>query len=182
MRFQPSLINLTKLKEGDGPSFKCLFDQLYPELFLFANSIVINPPIAEEIVIDSFVKFWIKRSTFHCFSPIRSFLFITTKNSCFNYLDKVTTEARVKKEFQILHELNELTIQNEITRNEIILEVFRLVKDLPPQCQKIMIMGFSEGLNNEKIASLMGISKHTVKNQKVRGIKMLKKRIKGKTG
>src|SRR5712675_2411971 len=85
MRIQNSLINLTKLKEGDSLSFKYLFNQLYPELFLLANSIVINPPVAEEIVTDSFVKYWIRRSDFDSVSSIRSFLFISTKNSCFNY-------------------------------------------------------------------------------------------------
>jgi RNA polymerase sigma-70 factor (family 1) len=175
---QMPIISLDKLREGDTNAFKCLFNHLYPELFLFANSIILDAPAAEDIVTDTFVAFWIKRLGFNSFATIKSFLIITTKNSCFNHLDRAKVRRRAKHEIEIQSALEERVRLAEITRRAVVNEIFRIIKDLPPKCQKILIMVYSEGLGNEEIAEIMGISKNTVRNQKKRGIQILKDRLK----
>jgi len=171
------IINLNSLREGDTKAFKCLFNYLYPELFLFANSIILDRQAAEDIVTDTFVTFWLKRLDFNSFATIKSFLIITTKNSCFNHLERVKVRERAKYELEIRSAMEERARLAEITRWELVNEVFRIIKELPPKCQKIIIMVYSEGLCSQEIAQIMGISKNTVRNQKKRGIQILKERI-----
>ena len=179
MRTQMPLINVDKLKEGDACTFKCLFNHLYPELFLFAKGFVFDSQAAEDIVTDTFVAFWLKRSDFDYTSTIRSFLFITIKNSCINHIERIRIRERAKREIEIQYMLEERARLVEITRREVVNEIFRMIKDLPPKCQMILIMVYSEGLGNQEIAEIMGISKNTVRNQKKRGIQILKERIQG---
>lgn len=178
MRLQMPIISVDKLKEGDADTFKCLFNHLYPGLYLYANRIVFNSPVAEDIVIDTFVSFWIKRLDFNSLAAIKSFLIITTRNNCFNHLDKVKVRKRAKLEIEIITALEERTRLTEIARREVVNEIFRIIEDLPPRCQKVLILMYSEGLDNQEIAEIMGISKNTVRNQRKRGIQLLKARLK----
>src|SRR5699024_12685888 len=70
----------------------------------------------------------------------------------------------------------ELELQ-EVLHNEVWAEAYRELKCLPLQCQRVLRLGYFDGLNNEEIANKLKLSVQTVKNHKYRGIQELKKKL-----
>ena len=66
------------------------------------------------------------------------------------------------------------SVLSEITRAEVLRDAFYLVESLPNQCRKIVLMSFVVGMSNQQIARRLQLSIHTVRNQKVRGIQLMR--------
>lgn len=155
-------------------AFDTLFNHYYAPLVYFARKIVSDPLVAEDIVTETFLKFWQRQQDFTCDQTIKSFLYITTRNACLNHLQTARYQARVKQALRSFTDDSTDFILNEITRAEVLREVFYLVESLPIQCRKIVLMSYVAGLTNRQIAHRLQLSVHTVRNQKVRGIQLMR--------
>ncbi len=62
-------------------------------------------------------------------------------------------------------------------RTEILKDLYAELQKLPPECRKVMELVFVEGWDSKKIAEHLDITVSTVKNQKSRGIHLLRKRF-----
>ena len=71
------------------------------------------------------------------------------------------------------------TIFAKLTRMDVSRQVHAAVRSLPPMCSRVIWLSYLDGLKNQEIAQLLQISVHTVKNQKARGLYLLKKKLKG---
>jgi RNA polymerase sigma-70 factor (ECF subfamily) len=70
----------------DQPAYKELFALFNRSLQQFAVSFVRSPEVAEEIVSDVFIKVWKKRAGLHRIHNLKLYLFISARNTAFNYL------------------------------------------------------------------------------------------------
>jgi RNA polymerase sigma-70 factor (family 1) len=157
-------------------SFATLFKQYYSPLVYFARKLVSDSLVAEDLVTEIFIKFWQKQDQFHCYQAIKSFLYISVRNACINHLEHVRYQARAKQTLRAISDDNVESVLNEISRAEVLREVFYLVESLPIQCRKIVLMSYVAGLSNRQIAHRLRLSVHTVRNQKVRGIQLMRSR------
>jgi RNA polymerase sigma-70 factor (ECF subfamily) len=110
-------------------------------------------------------------------SSAKAFLYISTRNACINFLQQAQYQARVRNSLRYLLDDSCDYVLNEITRAEVLRTIYMLVEKLPPQCRKIILLSFSTGLSNRQIADMLHLSVHTVRNQKVRGIELVRKRL-----
>jgi len=62
-------------------------------------------------------------------------------------------------------------------KSEVYGELYRAINNLPSQCRTIISLSYIEGLNNKEIADQLGLSEQSVKNTKVRAIKILKQEL-----
>jgi len=70
-----------------------------------------------------------------------------------------------------------MTIMNrKIYEQEIYRQVFAAIEELPPRCKKVFEMHL-QGKKNSEIASLLNLSIETVKTQKKRAMRHLRKRM-----
>lgn len=53
---------IEKIRQGDMGAFRTLFDHYYPGVRRFANGLVHNLYIADEVAQNVFVRVWVKRS------------------------------------------------------------------------------------------------------------------------
>ncbi len=171
--------NFREMNNGDPKTFNNLFKSLYSSLVQFARRIVIDKAVAEDIVTDVFVKLWQRHSNFSSAQSARSFLYISTRNACFNHLEQAQYQVRAKQALRYLLDDSEESVLSEITRAEVLRQVFYLVHELPPKCRRIMLMSFVNGYSNQEIAGKLLLSVHTVRNHKVRGMRMVRKKLKG---
>jgi RNA polymerase sigma-70 factor (family 1) len=157
-------------------SFATLFKQFYSPLVYFARKLISDSLVAEDIVTEIFLKFWQRQDHFPCHKAIRAFLYVSTRNACLNHLEQVRHQARAKQTLRAISDENVDSVLNEISRAEVLREVFDLVESLPVQCRKIVLMSYVAGLTNRQIARRLQLSVHTVRNQKVRGIQLMRTR------
>ena len=68
-------------------------------------------------------------------------------------------------------------ILEDMIRKELLRDVYTTIRELPRQCKKIISMLYREGKGFREIAQEMDLSISTIKNQKERGIVLVRKKL-----
>lgn len=74
----------------------------------------------------------------------------------------------------LLLQNNDITFLHDEIKVDVLTQVKDKIECLPPKCKQIFKMAFFERLKNAEIAEKLGLTLQTVKNQKVRAIKLLR--------
>lgn len=119
---------------------------------------------ADEVVNDTFMSVWDKRSDLTLDENLRPLLYTIVRNKSISLLRKRKLEVTLLDEgFDVPdtgHTPAELLQARETER-----KVMELIEKLPPRCRQIFILSRKEGMANLEIADLMEISEKTVENQ-----------------
>lgn len=172
---------ITAFRNGDEPAFAELYSTLYGPLFYFIQRILNNTQETEDIVADAFIKLWNRRDSFESMEAIRCFLYVAAKNASFTVLKQRKENSRRHEKFGYLLslEMHGPCQQDEI-KTEVLNRILAEAQNLPQQCRTIFQLSYMEGRRNPEIATQLGITLQTVKNQKVKAIKSLKLMLAGK--
>jgi RNA polymerase sigma-19 factor, ECF subfamily len=160
----------------ESVAFATTFNQFYSSLVFFARKLIRDEFAAEDIVTEIFLKYWKKQKHFNSLPAVKSYLYISTRNACLNHLHHRRYEAATKADLLVLSDDFDDHVLNQITRTEVLRQVYSIVESLPVECRKIVLMSFIGGMSNQQIARRLHISVHTVKNQKFRGIRLMRTR------
>ncbi len=156
--------------------FNSVVKKYYPAIVFFAEKIIDNHAVAQEIAQDVFVKLWEQEKNFDNDTSIRNFLYLAAKNRCLNYI-RDTKRKQQREETIPLSPLSEDEITNNIILAEVWREIDLAINTLPEQCKKVIKLSFQEGKSTDEIAKLLDITESTVRNQKARGLSLLKKTL-----
>lgn len=125
----------------------------------------------EDILQDVFVRAYESESTQEIRSPT-SFLFKIAKNSAINEL--------AKKSHQLMSYVgdvadldvidNGLTGEQALERQERLATLNKAIADLPPQCQKVLVMRKIYGFTHKEVAERLHISVKTVEKHLTKGL------------
>lgn len=170
MKSEEELLQL--LKNGDEETIKLIFDKYYEGLCLYAESLIKNHQLAEEIVEDIFIHLWMNAQNSGITKSLKSYLFRSVHNNCLKYLDKLKTERKsivnisyTLQDYELLHPLTpDLPISNLIAQ-ELEEKASQTLESLPPQCKEIYSLNRFENLSYSEIAKKLNITVGTVKTQ-----------------
>lgn len=163
---------------SDLANVEQLFKSYYKKLCHFAWQLLDNKALVEDIVQDAFMSYWNDQQLLaENEIAIKNYLYSTVRHACYNIArhEKVVAKYWQHKNFEEREEEKILTC---MLRAEVFAEIQKAIETLPEGCQQVFKLGYMEGLNNLKIAELLGVSINTVKTQKQRGLKMLKCKLK----
>jgi RNA polymerase sigma-70 factor (family 1) len=168
-----------QFSSGDHKAFKAIFNEHYRALWHFANLLIRDRWEADDIVVESFLKLWKLRANFDSTQNIRAFLYITVRNSCFNYLKRVKVRQYSHKELLYLNgESTDVDLEQiadcKIIESEVLREIILEIKSLPPQMKKIFELIFLKGLSTEEISKQLKLSHATIRVQKAKAVRKLK--------
>ncbi len=169
---------LSRLQERDEEAFNEIFLALYPRLCLFAERFVQDSSDAEDIVEEAFIKLWNQPVLFNDDEHLKASLYRSIRNACLNFLK--VNQRRVDRDsffFEERGEYDEATYLSEITRTELLAELYAAISELPPQAQKVIIKSYIEGQSNQEVADDLSLSINTVKNHKQHGLALLRKKL-----
>lgn len=168
---------LRGLTSGDTLHYSYIFKEYYSALCHYAETIIGEPGHAEDIVQDVFERLWQKPYAFEDLRHLKDFLYKATRNAALNFLKGA--QHSKERQAKFLHEREEVDTaeDQDIIRMEVFRVIYREISNLPEQCGKIVRMSYIDGLKNEQIAEILSISLQTVKNQKTRGMKLLRMRL-----
>jgi len=165
-------------ENGEPVTFNEVFNQLYPKLCFFAERLTSSKDDAEEIVSESFVKLWKRKDGFNNMSNIKAFLYITVKNNCLDYLRSNKTKKIRQKVFSLQQDLiaeNNIELIELIElESEFIHQVYLEIEKLPEECKKVFKLTYLEELSRNEVASLLGITSNTVRNQNANAKRLLR--------
>ncbi len=170
---------LQRLNQGDEKAFDYFFHRYFPLIQSFAQRFVSDSAVAEEVVLDVFFKVWEKRTDFVDANALKAFLYIATRNASYNALKKDHSRNNHHEAASLLRGHVEESFVREIVRSEVYATLSQAINTLPEQCKRIIQLIFEEEKKPSEIAEALGISISTVNSQKARGLKLLRKRLKG---
>jgi len=167
------------LRNGCEQAFAQLYNQLFPILHAYANKMIKNEGDAAEIVQELFIKLWQRRCDFPSFPMLQSFMYKSTRNTCINYINHQKYKKKVIHSLQYLLQPNSIIepfSDEQLEKADKLQQCKRLINTLPEKCREIMKLYFEEGLTSNTIAKRFNKSVHTIRNQRLRGIQIVKRK------
>jgi RNA polymerase sigma-70 factor, ECF subfamily len=162
------------IKNSNQGVFELVFNYYYSGLVVYADQIIKDTVISEDIVQSVFMKLWETRETIEIRS-FRSYFMQCVKNRCIDHL----RSQQVKQRFDNrIPEAASMVMEEDLwTKNELNELLDRAVEDLSPRCREIFWMSRHENLKIAEIAEKLKISKRTVETQISKALKILRVRL-----
>ena len=175
MKLTPEAPPSKHLYDNDA-SFEHLFKTHYNALHAYAQMMLKDEDLAEEIVQGMFLKFWEKRLNLQIQS-IKAYLYKCVYNDSLNYLKQEKT--KIKYQQFTLHTMNteHESAASKIELTELQKRLSIALNQLPEQCRTIFQMSRFEELKYREIAERLGLSIKTVENQMGKALKILRLRL-----
>jgi RNA polymerase sigma-70 factor (family 1) len=166
---------IAEFKQGNKEAFAAVYKSHYAALFFFVRRFIPDRQEAEDITAETFIKLWKIRQNFDTHQNIKAFLYITARNACLDCLRAHRRSSGMQQEFlYLLLQNNDVTFIQDDVKADVLKQITDQIETLPPKCRQIFKMAFLQRLKNADIAERLGLTLQTVKNQKVRAIKMLR--------
>lgn len=166
---------LELLRKNDNAAWQYLIRIYAPVLLRLAQKIVKDDAVAEDLVMDTFVKLWQQNTNFTSLQQIKKYLYICTQNSCLNFLRCKRREMNRHKAFAEVYLQQKEVLEQEFMYTELLAEIRRAVDTLPPKMRQIFILAYFKQTSNEEIANHLNLSNQTVRNQKSAALTLLRK-------
>jgi len=152
-------------------SFQVVFESNYDFLCRYAERIVKDSSVSEDIVINVFLNLWKLYSSLDEKTNIQAYLFRSVNNSCINYLKSKYKRTEVPVSWSICEE--DLTLKvllpklsnplEHIIEKERLAEINEAIRRLPPKTRDVFMKSRYEEKTYAQISVEMGISINTVK-------------------
>jgi RNA polymerase sigma-70 factor (family 1) len=155
------LIRLTAL--GDEKAFRLIFNHYSGKLNNYLIRITESEEIAEDIVMDTFLKIWVNRSKLYEISNFDSYLYTMVRNQAFNAIKRMAHEAQIIRELSRDATEYQSVTEETVFYNDCKNMVRNAMERLPPQQRLVYTLSRDEGLKYDEIALEMNLSKNTVK-------------------
>jgi len=165
---------LEAFKNKDAKAFAYIFRLHRKALVYFAEQILGIREEAEDIVAITFIKLWEKHGDFDSFQALKSFLYVTTRNACIDFLRHSKRAFAAKKDYSYWAENKEEEILHIMYDAELLAELDREIELLPKKCREIFKLSFFQGLRTSEIADKLGLSVKTVRNQRAKAVHIIR--------
>lgn len=131
----------------------------------------------EDLVQDFFVSLWIDLPKNQIQTSLKSYLFSAVRNRCLDYQkhQKVVYKHRSFALFSA-HTSNS-SPDHYFAESELREAIEKSILKLTPRCREIFELSRGKGLNNQKIAEQLHLSKRTVELQISNAIKIMRKEL-----
>lgn len=133
--------------------------------------------IAEELVQDTFLTIWEKREQLDLNDQLRSYLYTSVKNRCYNYLTKkrIALDEYVEVEFETKG--NYPSPLENLSKKETEAKIKAGINMLPPKCKRVFLLSRNEQMTYKEISVFLEISIKTVENQMGFALKFLREHL-----
>lgn len=165
-------LNNKELKAWDK-----LYAAYYAALCSYANGILKNADVVQDVVQDTLINIWNSGCCFASVKELTWYLYRAVYNNALFWLRTETTHDRLLRklpveEMEIPDDEFEHTVQEELIR-----QVYVHIERLPEERKKILLLSL-KGHSGQEIADILNISINTVKTQKKRAFQFLREALK----
>ena len=173
------------IRKGDEAAFKVIYNRYVPRLYYFVYEYVPFHDIVENVIQDTFMVPWDKKSKLADNTNLGAYLFTVAKNNC---LYKLRDQRYKQKLFESTEvDESELKVNLDalgaldtslITFKEIEQIIENTLMQLPPQCRAVFKLSRYEEKKNKEIAEELGISLKGVEGHISKALKLFRTSLK----
>ncbi|WP_294140815.1 sigma-70 family RNA polymerase sigma factor [uncultured Sanguibacteroides sp.] len=164
------------LKIQERIEMRQLYHDYYEPLVLWADTIVKDMNLAEDVVQEFFIRLWEKKLYEHLKQKhLKSYLYTSVRNLA---LRKLQTKNKIEN-------LPDISLVEKVwedadhTHDELIKHIMDEIQKLPPRSRKILECVHLKNMKYAEVAEEMGVSVSTVKTLLVRCVKSLRQSMEG---
>lgn len=165
---------IQSLKSGEEKAYAYLVDRFHHSLCSYADSLVHDKDLAEDIVQNVFIRIWERRNTLDARFSFKGFLFRSVRNEFVDQYRK--KQSVVALEHNYAEALQGVEEEDEAFFERLLGVVQREIQDLPPKCQKIFLLSKRDGYTNSEIAEQLHLSKKTIEYYITKAFAILRKK------
>lgn len=169
------------LQIGDEAGLRYFMSQYGEPLRLFAYRITKNKEVSEEIVSEAFYKLWLGREKAVSVHSIKSFLFLVTRNACYDHTGS-SYQKKTTLEVEAILDREEIgpDILTQIIYTELISQIVVELENLPKQQAEIFRMSYIEGMKTDEICDVLDTSANNVYFARSKALSALRLAFKNK--
>ncbi len=156
---------LQQIAAGNEKAFQSLFNSYNAKLYHYIFGFVKSPQVAEELVMDVFLKLWLGRDLLVQIQKFDGFLFRVAHNKIIDFLRYSAKDQKLKN--LLLSQMKTssgLDADYSLINREYEEKVRESIDLLSPQRKKVYKLAHEEDLTHDQIAVQLRISKSTVNN------------------
>ncbi len=156
---------LAQVSEGNEKAFRALFFDYYEQLFKYISCIVKSKQIAEELVMDVFLKIWLGKELIPQIEKFDAFLFRVAHNKSIDFLRSVARDPKFQDLLWDQIQLaNDARADSSVLVHEYEAKLREAISLLSPQRKKVYQLSREQDMTHDQIASQLKLSKNTVNN------------------
>lgn len=163
------------LQNQDRIVFDFVFTYYYSGLCAFVNQYVNDKDVAEELVQDFFVRFWVDCPNLEIKVSLKAYFFASVKNDALDYIKHQAVKKRYKD--YILQNSPIVFEEDAYAEKELMGIITNGLLKLQPRCSEIFVLSRFKGKSNKEISKVFKISQRTVEIQISNALKLLKKEL-----
>jgi RNA polymerase sigma-70 factor (family 1) len=157
--------------------FEKVYNSLWSKLYSVAYNYFRDKTLAQEIVQDVFVSFWMKRKSIDGIIDLEAYLFRSVRNKIYDQFDKIASQEKLKR--QVALQVSEKT---DTTKEDIeYAETWELINQeidlLPSKTKEIFRLSRFGQYSNDEIAGNLHLSGKSVEYHITRALKRLRLRL-----
>jgi len=164
---------------GNQDAFRVLFEKHRDKLYNYLCTVVKSKEIAEEIVIDVFLKIWTGRELITEIRNMDAFLHKVAYNKALDFFRIASRNAALQKLIRReMEEAREKQADHRLQEWECKEIINRALERLSPQRRVIFSLSRMEGLSYDEIAEKLHLSRNTVRNTIAETLRSLRSYLK----
>ena len=171
------ILLIKKLREGDADSFEKLYHKHFSRLYNFCNSLTQSKADSDEIVQETFIKIWEKRSSIDPEGNFSAYAYTIARNKIYKRSIQRIKKFDVEQHYALMLPLRSHITDDDVNYRSLKKIINELVGQLPKMQKKVFTLSRVNGLSNREIASQLQLSISTVENHIHLALKSLKRRL-----
>lgn len=155
--------HLTNLRLGNESALSYFMDLYSHNLHFFAYKLIRDKDSIPEIISESFVKVWQRRTQFYSVEELKSFLYIVVRNSCLDQAKKARERyTHEEMEDALVLPNPEADILTKIIHSELMTLLGEALDKLPKQQAEIFRLTILEGKSTAEVCEELKTTASTV--------------------
>lgn len=156
---------LMQISEGNEKAFRTLFSDYYEQLYHYIFRFIKSKQVAEELVMDVFLKIWLGRELIPQIEKFDAFLFRVAHNKSIDFLRSVARDPKFQDLlWENIQLANNTPADSSILVQEYETKLREAVSLLSPQRKKVFQLSREQDMTHDQIAAQLNLSKHTINN------------------
>ncbi len=171
-------IELTDLlKSGDQLAFTEIYHRYSSLLYVYAYKLLGDTDAAKDLTQELFINLWDKRTTIDFNKSVSSYLYTAVRYKFLKLVSHQKVRTVYAEQFLNLFEEGTNSTDAYISEKDLIMQVEKLIEDLPPKMAQAFRLSRLKHKSNQDIAEELEVSEKTVKNLVSQANKHLKPKI-----
>jgi RNA polymerase sigma-70 factor (ECF subfamily) len=165
-----------RIRHDDGAAFDNLFRAWYPRLVRYAEAMLHDRAVAEEVAQEVMLAIWNGRRTLSIEGSPAGYLFRATRNRALNELRHRKVQEK-SQPYLVAPSQVSAQAESDLIEGELQQALQDALAELPDRCREVFELSRVQGLRYTEIAETMQISVKTVETQMGKALRILRERL-----